>query len=224
MPEVRRPRRRDSDLLVRDIDDELIVHDTGSDRITHLDRETAAVWRLCDGRTDVAGLAQRAGSTEAEVSAALVRLQDADLLVGTGVDRRALLRGAAAVAWTVPLVTIVAPTAAQAASPPSAPNFGQFTHICRGSHTESFRIPLTGFPPNTQVRLNTTWSPGSGAINPNPPDVNVATTDGSGAAVFRWTFVSTGQPVRQRTVTIVSYQIGMETVPVEGISYTGRCP
>jgi Coenzyme PQQ synthesis protein D (PqqD) len=127
-----RPRARGEGLLVREVEGEVLVYDLESHRAVCLNRAAARVWRLCDGRTTVGGIGRALGDElpgpggEEVVWLALEQLGRGRLLServrrpeGAGrVTRRELMRrlGLAAAA-TLPLVTsVVAPTAAQAAS------------------------------------------------------------------------------------------------------------
>jgi hypothetical protein len=126
------PKARAAGLVVREIADEVVVYDLERHRAVCLNRTAALVWKHCDGRTSVAGLsrllAPELGSPGAEelVWLALEQLGRDRLLEErvarpaalAGVSRRELVRrlGLAAAA-SLPLVTsIIAPTAAQAAS------------------------------------------------------------------------------------------------------------
>ena len=126
-----RPRARSEGLLVRELEGEVLVYDLERHRAVCLNRAAAAVWRSCDGRTDVAGLGRalggESGGGEEAVWLALEQLVRDRLIDGRPprragsrrVTRRELIRrlGLAAAA-ALPLVTsIVAPTPAQAASP-----------------------------------------------------------------------------------------------------------
>lgn len=127
-----RPRARSEGLVVRELEGEVLVYDLERHRAVCLNRAAAAVWRGCDGRTDVAGLARALGSNlvdgagEEAVWLALEQLARDRLLTerparpagAARVTRRELMRrlGLAAAA-ALPLVTsVVAPTPAQAAS------------------------------------------------------------------------------------------------------------
>lgn len=116
------------DLLVKALDDEVLVYDLARRRAHSLNGVATAVWRRCDGTRDALAIAQAlqtvdgAPVPEAVVRYALGALRRARLLTGPGgeavVTRRDLLRqlgtgGAAA----LPIVTsIVAPTPARAQS------------------------------------------------------------------------------------------------------------
>lgn len=125
-----RPRARGEGLLVRELDGEVLVYDLESHRAVCLNPAAALVWRRCDGRETVAGLARAlseelpAPAAEEAVSLALRQLAREGLLTQrvpsntTRVTRRELIRRLGlATAAALPLVTsIVAPTPAQAAS------------------------------------------------------------------------------------------------------------
>lgn len=55
-----KPRARSQDLIVEALDDELLVFDQQNQECHVLNRAAAAVWRRCDGRTDVPKLAAAA--------------------------------------------------------------------------------------------------------------------------------------------------------------------
>ena len=218
-------RRRDG-LITRQVGAETVVYDLATDRVTHLDESVATLWDALDGSTSLSRLAAATSMSMEAAGSAVVRLADAGLVEQTGLSRRALLARAGAVAWTVPLVSIVAPTAAYAQSGvvPPEPEVGTITHTCRGSHTQTFLIPLSGLPPNTDVTL--TYS-----ISPGDDYTETKTTDANGNVTFSQTYPSTGQPVRARTVTVtqVSYLLGPagpeETVEFDPpVTYTGNCP
>jgi len=127
------PVARQDNLLVQEIGNEVVVYDQERDQAHTLNRTAAFVWRNCDGETTVPQLAALVAvelgvaADEDVVWMALDRLSRANLLEGKverpgkAVSRRELLRrmsvaGAAAV--MLPMVTsLVAPTAAMAASP-----------------------------------------------------------------------------------------------------------
>ncbi len=144
-----RPRARSEGLLVRELEGEVLVYDLERHRAVCLNPAAAAVWRRCDGLTDVAGLGRAlgeetgGGAGEEVVWLALEQLARDRLIEGRParpagsrrVTRRELIRrlGLAAAA-TLPLVTsVVAPTPAQAASckPPGDP-CGSPLECCSG--------------------------------------------------------------------------------------------
>ena len=128
------PRARTDGLLIQDLPEETLVYDLARHRAHCLNRTAALVWRHCDGKTGVADLtrvvARETGlpADEAVVWLALGRLARARLLEGPMAppqgarpSRREVLRklgAAAGLAVLLPAVhSIVAPDAAQAASP-----------------------------------------------------------------------------------------------------------
>lgn len=126
------PAARKSKLVVRELADEVLVYDSDSHRAHCLNHTAALVWKNCDGRTSVSGIAERVGEQlsfpvpEDVVWLALDQLTEFDLLAPASsrpagsnqVSRREMLRrlGVAA-AISLPLVTsVVSPTAAHAQS------------------------------------------------------------------------------------------------------------
>jgi hypothetical protein len=124
-----KPHARDEGILVRELPDETLVYDLARHKAHCLNRTAAAVWRLCDGTKDEAALAALVGrELGARASGDLVRLALQDLgrarllrermprSSGPRVSRRrAIERLGQAVALPL-IVSIVSPTAAQAAS------------------------------------------------------------------------------------------------------------
>ena len=127
-----RPRARTAGLLVRELADEALVYDLESHKAICLNGAARSVWKNCDGRTSVAGLVRRlreesgGPADESVVWLALEQLGRNNLLSERvrrpqglpRMSRRELMRrlGVAA-AVSLPLITsIVAPTAAEAAS------------------------------------------------------------------------------------------------------------
>src|SRR5256885_5979019 len=127
-----RPLARKQDLLVRELPNEVLVYDQERDRAHCLNETAAFVWKRCDGRNttrDIASLlSKKVNSTVDEkfIWLALDQLAENDLLTRrpaqppslVGINRRHMMRvlGLTAVV-AIPLVTsIVAPTAAQAAT------------------------------------------------------------------------------------------------------------
>jgi hypothetical protein len=111
------PRRREDDLLVRELSDETIVYDLKHDRAHCLNQTAAAIWQHCDGRTSVAQLATmlrrewNAAADEHVVWLALGQLQKARLLQARlqspsgvpRVSRRTMIRNLG-IAAAVPVV------------------------------------------------------------------------------------------------------------------------
>ena len=129
----RMPEARAGGLLTEQVGDEIVVYDTESKDVHCLSPLAAAVFEQCDGRTDHAAIAESAGVrlgrpvTKDEVSAAIAQLEERSLLERPpvllqqgGVSRRDLAKKTAklgAAVASVPLITsIVAPTAAMAAT------------------------------------------------------------------------------------------------------------
>ncbi|HMG32372.1 MAG TPA: PqqD family peptide modification chaperone [Blastocatellia bacterium] len=127
---IETPKARGEGLIVQPLMDELLVYDQQRHQAHCLNSTAAAVWRLCDGRSSIDEIAERASSNldapvdRTIVLAALEQLGKRRLLEHRitldqkGASRREVMRRiglTAAVA--LPLVTsIVAPTAAQAAT------------------------------------------------------------------------------------------------------------
>jgi hypothetical protein len=128
--EGKQPRARTSDLVVKEVREELLVYDLTRQRAHSLNRVAAAVWRACDGTRGVVALGKVAARESGHalpaeaVRYALQSLGRAQLLEGPveegGLTRREVMaRLGTAAAVALPLVTtIVAPTAAQAQSTP----------------------------------------------------------------------------------------------------------
>jgi len=124
------PQARIDDLLVEQLPDETIVYDLKSDRAHSLNHAASVVWRHCDGRHSIDDLARVVRDElgvdgETSVSVALAALNRARLIrPGTwrndhaaGQTRRQMLRKLGVAAALVPVViSIIAPTAAYAAS------------------------------------------------------------------------------------------------------------
>ena len=119
--------RRDG-LVVKTVGDEVLVYDLERARAHSLDALAAAIWRQCDGRRPVAALAAAVRAetgvpvTAAAVEYGLAALGRARLLAGErpvpGPTRRQVLARIGTAA-AIPLVlSITAPTAAQAQSRP----------------------------------------------------------------------------------------------------------
>lgn len=133
MPEHYLPAARNSKLLVRELAEEVLVYDADAHRAHCLNRTAALVWKHCDGRTSVSGIARRVGeemsSTVSEelVWLALEQLAEFGLLASAGlrppasqpISRRKMMRRVGlAAAVSLPLITsIISPTPAQAQSP-----------------------------------------------------------------------------------------------------------
>jgi hypothetical protein len=126
------PKARHAQLIVKELANETLVYDEDSNEAHCLNQTAAFVWKHCDGRTSIKRLGRMLDKqTEGAVSeqvvwSAIEQLERSHLLEEpvprpahvTQMSRRALIRNIGiAAAVTLPLVTsIVAPTAAEAAS------------------------------------------------------------------------------------------------------------
>lgn len=136
-PDQPLPRARRAQLIVKELANETLVYDEESHEAHCLNQTAAFVWRHCDGRTSIAKmgrLLEKQAKTkvpEQLVWSALELLEKSHLLevpasrpaLMEGMSRRELIRrlGIGA-ALTVPVVvSIVAPTAAEAASTTCVP-------------------------------------------------------------------------------------------------------
>jgi hypothetical protein len=128
LKEAQFPRAR-ADCLSRQLDDEVVIYDPQRHQGHCLNSTAAAVWKLCDGKSnpsEIAGALSRQLSARVDqrvVGLALEQLAEAHLLVEAKerVDspsrRVAIRRLGIAAAVALPLVTsMVAPTPAHAAS------------------------------------------------------------------------------------------------------------
>ncbi len=131
------PRARASELIVKELPDEVLVYDLQRQKAHCLNQTSALVWKRCDGRTTVKEMARALENEfatpvgEDVVWLALTQLHRLHLLQETNapfaamkVTRRDLLGKYLPAALALPLIlSIPAPTAAQAASNPcAAPN------------------------------------------------------------------------------------------------------
>jgi hypothetical protein len=126
---VSRPLARSQNLIVEELGEELLVYDTEADRGHCLSPEAARVWRRCDGHTPSAGLSAQLELDADTVNRALDELDACNLLeaapqltVDGGTTRRELtvkmVKVGGAVAAAPLIVSIAAPTAASAFTPP----------------------------------------------------------------------------------------------------------
>ena len=122
-----RPRARQDGIVVRELPDETLVYDLETHKAHCLNRISAAVWRGCDGKRDVpalAGLLERELKRPADeglVRVALEQLGKAKLFVEplkplATSSRREMIRRLGAAAALPAVISILAPTAAQAAT------------------------------------------------------------------------------------------------------------
>lgn len=130
-----RPRARVERLVVREIAGETLVYDLERHKAHHLNATASRVWRLCDGEHDAVGmtaeLAQVLGipADEAVAGLALRQLEKAHLLqrglepLPPSPSRRAIMRTLGiGVALLPAIVSLVAPTPAEAAACSAATN------------------------------------------------------------------------------------------------------
>jgi coenzyme PQQ synthesis protein D (PqqD) len=126
------PLARKERLVIKELDDEVLVYDVDSDKAHCLNQTAARVWKNCDGKRTVAQLRllmeKEADSSVPEeiVWLALDQLEQFKLLNVhvsrpshlAGMSRRQLMRKLViAAAVSIPVITsIIVPTAAQAAS------------------------------------------------------------------------------------------------------------
>lgn len=129
-----KPQARHDGLIVRELDDEILIFDTKRNKAHCLNDSAALVWKQCDGQSTAAEISRRLSLqlktevAERVVWFALKQFSGDHLLaekltvpapfIAAGLNRREMVRvlGLAAVV-AVPLVTsIVAPTAVQAAT------------------------------------------------------------------------------------------------------------
>jgi len=159
------PLARLNDLVVKQVDDEVIVYDRVDHRAICLNAVTAAVWNLCDGDTQIAIMTDRLRelgfeeATDEVVSLALDQLKRAKLLETVGensatrrsnVNRRRLLRKLGIGAAAVPALSVTTvPTLAQTMSciPSGLPCNPANNHCCRTFF--GFQLPCIEFPPGS---------------------------------------------------------------------------
>jgi hypothetical protein len=130
------PKARREGIIVRELPDEVLIYDRHRDQAHCLNKTSGFVWQHCDGRTTIAtiaGLLTRTAQTpvdESVILLALDQLAERHLLqepltrpFGTKVSRRKLVLKYAPAALALPLIlSITAPTAAQAGTPPPTPD------------------------------------------------------------------------------------------------------
>jgi hypothetical protein len=117
------PTARSANLTVQELPDETLIFDHQNHKAHCLNRTTALVWKLCDGRTSLAAIAQRVGGA-AIAELALEQLAGRDLLTEKiprasaekRRSRREVLKKLAVAASLPVIMTVVAPRAVQAVS------------------------------------------------------------------------------------------------------------
>jgi hypothetical protein len=119
-------------LVVRPVNDELLIYDTTSNKAHCLNQSMSSVWNLCDGNNNVQDILNRLRKTNRMMNTDSVGLALKDL-VGRGLlqdnmpekaewkrmSRRVVIRriGSTAAAIGIPVIaSIMVPTAAEAAS------------------------------------------------------------------------------------------------------------
>ena len=120
---------RQGDLVVQEMPDEVLVYDLKQHKAHCLNKTAAFVWQHCDGQTTVTEMANLlklevgAPIDEEVIWYALDNLSKADLLeakltppVKDGMSRRRMIRRMGALIAIPAVVSLVAPTAASAAS------------------------------------------------------------------------------------------------------------
>lgn len=152
IPNVK-PQARASGLVIEELDDELLVYDLERHKAHCLNSTAALVWRHCDGKTGASEIANRLRK-EAQIPiddevvwVALRRLGKANLLservtppkaFEAGSSRRDLLKKLA-LAGGLSVITIVSPTAAQAAT--GCTIKVSCKHACFSDHGATFPCP-----------------------------------------------------------------------------------
>jgi hypothetical protein len=138
-----KPLARNDELVVEELGDELLVYDLARDRAHSLGAVAARVWRASDGETSVESLSADLELDDETVARAVLELRECHLLdtgpaMNDGVTRRDMgIRvaklGAAAAA--VPLiVSVAAPTAAQAVTEAFCQGITATGHGCGECH------------------------------------------------------------------------------------------
>jgi hypothetical protein len=126
------PQAREETLIVREMPGEVLVYDLKNHQAHCLNQTAAFVWKSCDGLTGVPAIADMlreridAGLTDDVVWLALEQLERLGLLLepvarpvgATRLSRREAVKRMGLAAAAVPLImSVAAPTAAQAQSP-----------------------------------------------------------------------------------------------------------
>jgi hypothetical protein len=119
------PLARSQGLITEELDGELLVYDSEHNLAHALGADAAAVWRSCDGGTDIRALATRCAFSEHEVQTILARLEELGLLETSSAEhdgdtRRVALRkitiAGAGIAAIPTISSLAVPAAAQASS------------------------------------------------------------------------------------------------------------
>lgn len=145
--------RKTSDIVVHELEGELLLYNLVTDKVSCLNRTSAAVWNLCDGTrskeviSDLLEANGIRGSSPELVELALHQLKSEGLLEDTGAgeptrfDRRELAKRAGLTALAaLPLITsLVAPMPVAAQSTTCGPSAGQFCACSR--KVTNFSVP-----------------------------------------------------------------------------------
>jgi hypothetical protein len=128
-------------LIVKEIGDETLVYDVGRHAATCLNQFAAKVWRQCDGKTSVVGIATALGEDERTVWLALHRLNKSQLLVEdialppdmrTGKTRRQIAGQVGLAAAVAAVSSIVMTTSAHASCVQQAGRCSANDQCCSG--------------------------------------------------------------------------------------------
>jgi hypothetical protein len=128
--ERRLPLARKQDLIVKELQDEVMVYDSKRNKAFCLNQTSAAVWKHCDGNTTVPQITQALRGIDSSINEsvawfALQQLEADGLLEQTiaappevaGLTRKEVIRKFGLAAALIPLVAVlVAPTPAKAFS------------------------------------------------------------------------------------------------------------
>ena len=128
--ERRLPLARKQDLIVKELQDEVMVYDSKRKKAFCLNQTSAAVWKHCDGKTTVSEMTRQLQTIDSSLSDSVVwfalqQLETDGLLEQSisapaevaGLTRKEVIRKFGLAAAIVPLVAVlVAPTPAKAFS------------------------------------------------------------------------------------------------------------
>jgi hypothetical protein len=140
----RKPIARSEQLIVEELGDELLIYDLVENRAHSLSSTAAMVWRSCDGETTVNALGADLGLDADTLARALSELDDCNLLEAApaasgGYTRRDMsiktAKLGAAIAAVPLIVSVVAPTAAQAVTETFCQKISVSTNGCGECHT-----------------------------------------------------------------------------------------
>lgn len=80
MSYAKKPRRRQDDLHVQEVGDELLIYDSNSGKASCLNPTTALIWRTCDGQLTISQIAEQLQVPAEWVEAAVRQLRTQGLL------------------------------------------------------------------------------------------------------------------------------------------------